>query len=121
MTALKRIKENTIEKRLLNDRGLPNFNINFYILNKKGDYAGVTMYNATTGRATEVRRVRRTRDRGHWRTRLGEARLAPGGAATARQRLAPVLLQTPSRSSVDRQGAHRPAVAVVSVAFSIEL
>ncbi len=37
MTALKRIKENTIEKRLLNDRGLPNFNINFYILNKKGD------------------------------------------------------------------------------------
>src|SRR5438552_3744277 len=28
MTALKRIKANTIEKRLLNDRGEPNFNIN---------------------------------------------------------------------------------------------
>ena len=45
MTALKRIQSNTIEKRLVNDRGLPNFNINFYILNKRGDYAGVTMYN----------------------------------------------------------------------------
>jgi N4-(beta-N-acetylglucosaminyl)-L-asparaginase len=45
MTALKRIQSNTVEKRLLNSRGLPNFNINFYILNKKGEYAGVTMYN----------------------------------------------------------------------------
>jgi N4-(beta-N-acetylglucosaminyl)-L-asparaginase len=45
MVALKRIQSNTIEQRLLNDRGLPNFNINFYILNKKGEYAGVTMYN----------------------------------------------------------------------------
>lgn len=45
MTALKRIRDNTIEKRLLNDRGLPNFNINFYIINKKGEYSGVTMYS----------------------------------------------------------------------------
>jgi len=45
MTALKRIQHNTIDKRLLNDRGLPNFNINFYIINKKGEYAGVTMYS----------------------------------------------------------------------------
>jgi N4-(beta-N-acetylglucosaminyl)-L-asparaginase len=41
---LKRIKGNTIEKRLLNSGGLPNFGINFYILNAKGEYAGVTMY-----------------------------------------------------------------------------
>ena len=46
MAALKRIKANTVEKYLLNDRGEPNFNINFYILNKKGDHAGVAMYNA---------------------------------------------------------------------------
>ena len=46
MAALKRIKSNTIEKRLLNSRGEPNFNINFYILNKKGEHAGVAMYNA---------------------------------------------------------------------------
>lgn len=44
MAGLKRIQQNTV-KRLQNDRGLPNFNINFYIVNKKGDYAGVTMYN----------------------------------------------------------------------------
>jgi N4-(beta-N-acetylglucosaminyl)-L-asparaginase len=49
MTALKRIKDNTIEKRLLNARGLPNFNINFYILNKRGEHAGVTMYNPNNG------------------------------------------------------------------------
>jgi N4-(beta-N-acetylglucosaminyl)-L-asparaginase len=45
MEALKRIKANTIEKRLLNDRGEPNFGINFYMLNKKGEYAGVAMYS----------------------------------------------------------------------------
>jgi N4-(beta-N-acetylglucosaminyl)-L-asparaginase len=44
MTALKRIQSNTIDKRLLNPRGLPNFDINFYVLNKKGEYAAVSMY-----------------------------------------------------------------------------
>ncbi|HKP37704.1 MAG TPA: N(4)-(beta-N-acetylglucosaminyl)-L-asparaginase [Pyrinomonadaceae bacterium] len=44
MEALRRIKANTIEKRLLNSRGTPNFGINFYVLNAKGEYAGVTMY-----------------------------------------------------------------------------
>jgi N4-(beta-N-acetylglucosaminyl)-L-asparaginase len=48
MTALKRIQANTIEKRLLNSRGLPNFGIIFYIVNKKGEHAGVTMYGSTT-------------------------------------------------------------------------
>jgi N4-(beta-N-acetylglucosaminyl)-L-asparaginase len=44
MTALKRIQANTVEKRLQNARGLPNFGVNFYILNKRGQYAGVGMY-----------------------------------------------------------------------------
>ena len=44
LTALKRIQANTVEKRLLNNRGLPNFYVNFYMLNAKGEYAGVTMY-----------------------------------------------------------------------------
>ncbi len=44
MVALERIRENTVEQRLLNDRGLPNFNVNFYIINKAGDYAGVALY-----------------------------------------------------------------------------
>jgi N4-(beta-N-acetylglucosaminyl)-L-asparaginase len=48
MTALKRIKANTIEKRLLNDRGEPNFNVNFYVLTKKGEHAGVTLYGGPT-------------------------------------------------------------------------
>jgi N4-(beta-N-acetylglucosaminyl)-L-asparaginase len=46
MEALKRIKDNTIEKRLLNGKGNPNFNIRFFVLNKKGEYAGVSMYRA---------------------------------------------------------------------------
>lgn len=44
MEALKRIKASTVEKRLQNSRGNPSFGINFYILNAKGQYAGVTMY-----------------------------------------------------------------------------
>ena len=44
MEVLKRIRANTAEKRLLNARGLPNFNIRFFALNKKGEYAGVSMY-----------------------------------------------------------------------------
>ncbi len=44
MEALRRIKANTIEKRLLNSKGNPNFGINFYIINARGEFAGVTMY-----------------------------------------------------------------------------
>ncbi len=46
MEGLKRIRENTVEKRLLNEEGNPAFGINFYILNAKGDYAGVSMYTS---------------------------------------------------------------------------
>jgi N4-(beta-N-acetylglucosaminyl)-L-asparaginase len=53
MEALRRIQKNTVEKRLLNSRGLPNFGINFYIVNKKGEYAGVSMYSASYAVCTE--------------------------------------------------------------------
>ena len=56
MEGLKRIKANTVEKRLLNSRGEPAFNIRFFILNAKGEYAGVTMYasgETTYGLCTE--------------------------------------------------------------------
>ena len=46
--ALKRIKDNTIEKRLQKANGEPNFNINFYIVNAQGEYAGVSMYGGQT-------------------------------------------------------------------------
>jgi N4-(beta-N-acetylglucosaminyl)-L-asparaginase len=44
MEALRRIRANTVEKRLRNSKGEPNFNVRFFILNKRGEYAGVTMY-----------------------------------------------------------------------------
>jgi N4-(beta-N-acetylglucosaminyl)-L-asparaginase len=46
MEALKRIKANTVEERLLNSRGEPAFDIRFFALNAKGEYAGVAMYGA---------------------------------------------------------------------------
>jgi N4-(beta-N-acetylglucosaminyl)-L-asparaginase len=53
MEALRRVAANTIEKRLLNDRGLPAFDLNFYILNRKGDYAGVSLYPGKYAVCTE--------------------------------------------------------------------
>ncbi len=56
MEALKRIKSATVERRLLNSRGEPNFNVNFYVLNARGEYAGVALYadpTATFGVCTE--------------------------------------------------------------------
>jgi N4-(beta-N-acetylglucosaminyl)-L-asparaginase len=44
LEGLRRIRQNTVEQRLLNARGLPNFNIRFFALNKRGEYAGVSMY-----------------------------------------------------------------------------
>jgi N4-(beta-N-acetylglucosaminyl)-L-asparaginase len=44
MEALRRIKESTIEKRLQKSDGNPNFYVRFYIINAKGEYAGVSMY-----------------------------------------------------------------------------
>ena len=44
LEALKRVKSNTVEKRLLDKNGQPDFHLVFYALNKKGQYAGVSMY-----------------------------------------------------------------------------
>ena len=48
LEALRRIKANTVEKRLLQEDGEPNFNISFYVVTAAGQYAGVSMYS--TGR-----------------------------------------------------------------------
>ncbi len=50
MAALDRIRANTVEARLLNERGLPNFDVRFFILNKAGEYAGVALYGASESR-----------------------------------------------------------------------
>jgi len=51
MEALRRIRANTIEKRLRKPNGDPNFNVSFYILDAKGRFAGVALY----GEAEEER------------------------------------------------------------------
>jgi len=53
MAALKRVAKNTVEKRLLNSRNQPNFGLNFYVLNAKGEYAGVSMYPSNYAVCTE--------------------------------------------------------------------
>jgi N4-(beta-N-acetylglucosaminyl)-L-asparaginase len=53
LTALKRVAKNTIEKRLLNSKGQPNFGLSFYCLNNKGEYAGVAMYQSSYAVCTE--------------------------------------------------------------------
>jgi N4-(beta-N-acetylglucosaminyl)-L-asparaginase len=53
MAALKRVAALTVEKRLLNERGQPNFNLNYYILNIKGEHAGVAFYASRYSLCTE--------------------------------------------------------------------
>jgi N4-(beta-N-acetylglucosaminyl)-L-asparaginase len=53
LEALRRVQKNTVEKRLLNARGLPNFGLNFYVVNAKGEHAGVSMYSGTYAVCTE--------------------------------------------------------------------
>jgi N4-(beta-N-acetylglucosaminyl)-L-asparaginase len=44
LDALRRIATNTVDPALLNSRGRPNFNVNFYALHASGACAGVSMY-----------------------------------------------------------------------------
>jgi N4-(beta-N-acetylglucosaminyl)-L-asparaginase len=50
VAALRRIRENTVESRLLNSRGNPNFDVRFFVLNREGEYAGVAMYGSRENR-----------------------------------------------------------------------
>ncbi len=45
LKTLKRIAEKTSEPYLLDDQGRPNFDVKFYALNKKGEYAGAAMWS----------------------------------------------------------------------------
>ncbi len=60
LKVLKRIAENTVEPYLLDDQGRPRFNVNFYLVNKAGQFAGVSMwsggrYAAYEGRENKIR------------------------------------------------------------------
>jgi N4-(beta-N-acetylglucosaminyl)-L-asparaginase len=50
MEALRRVKANTVEKRLLDKNGVPAFQLLFYVLTKKGEYAGVAMWGLDEGK-----------------------------------------------------------------------
>ena len=45
LEALKRIVTFTAEPRLRNDRGLPGFNVNYYAVNKNGEYGGAAIWS----------------------------------------------------------------------------
>ncbi len=47
LAALRRVAASTVEKRLLNPRGLPAFGLSFYVLNARGEHAGVSMYESS--------------------------------------------------------------------------
>ena len=53
LDVLRRVKANTIEKRLQTANGNPNFHLNFYIINTKGEHAGVSMYESHYAVCTE--------------------------------------------------------------------
>ena len=53
LAALRRVAANTVEKRLLNARGLPAFGLSFYVLNARGEHAGVSMYPSSYAVCTE--------------------------------------------------------------------
>jgi N4-(beta-N-acetylglucosaminyl)-L-asparaginase len=44
LEALRRIRANTVEKRLRKPNGDPNFNVTFYALNARGEFAAVALY-----------------------------------------------------------------------------
>jgi N4-(beta-N-acetylglucosaminyl)-L-asparaginase len=44
LDALRRVRGNTVERRLRRANGDPNFSLSFYVLNARGEHAGVSMY-----------------------------------------------------------------------------
>ena len=53
LEAVRRIRDNTVERRLLKENGTPNFNVSFYIVNARGEYAGVSLYKNKYAVCTE--------------------------------------------------------------------
>jgi N4-(beta-N-acetylglucosaminyl)-L-asparaginase len=53
LEALRRVRANTVEKRLLTPEGLPAFHLKFYVMNARGDHAGVALYGFYKGRPLE--------------------------------------------------------------------
>lgn len=58
LEVLKRVAAHTKDKRLLDAKGRPNFGLKFYLLNKKGEYAGVSMWGPTKFAVTDKKGTR---------------------------------------------------------------
>ena len=50
MEALRRIRAATVEKRLLNEQGNPDFDVKFYAVNRRGEFACVGLYAKLSGK-----------------------------------------------------------------------
>ena len=44
LEVMRRVARHTTEKHLLGEDGRPNFGLKFYLLNKRGEHAGVSMW-----------------------------------------------------------------------------
>jgi N4-(beta-N-acetylglucosaminyl)-L-asparaginase len=53
MDALRRVQESTVEERLLTTDGRPAFGLSFYVVNRAGEYAGVTMWGRENGKVKQ--------------------------------------------------------------------
>lgn len=47
LAAVRRIVHFTVESRLLDERGRPNFNVNFYAVNKRGEHGGASIWSGS--------------------------------------------------------------------------
>lgn len=47
LRVLRRIVENTVEPYLQDEQGRPNFNVNFYAINKQGEFAGTAIWSGS--------------------------------------------------------------------------
>ena len=93
LDALRRVRANTVERRLRRSNGEPNFSLSFYILNAKGEHAGVSMY-AGERRLPGVGREHRPRLHEVRRVRPERAPVGPVRGARARH---------PQAGGVDRR------------------
>ena len=60
MEALRQVVADTVAPPLLNARGQPNFNVKFYVLNARGDYAGAALYGGDDVRLRSAPRTARS-------------------------------------------------------------
>jgi N4-(beta-N-acetylglucosaminyl)-L-asparaginase len=55
---MRRVVQHTTQKHLLGEDGKPNFGLKFYLLNKRGEYAGVSLWGPTQFAVTDSKGTR---------------------------------------------------------------